>query len=106
MKTPTGASREAKERDARIAEARKARAERRFDDAIRIGKDLMAENPDDPQALQQLSLSLASIPDRIPEAIGYLEAGVGKHANSAALRSLLGGLYRLENRFEEALEHP
>ena len=104
MKTPTGASREAKERDARIAEARKARAERRFDDAIRIGKDLMAENPDDPEALQQLSLSLASIPDRIPEAIGYLEPGVGKHANSAALRSLLGGLYRLENRFEEALE--
>ncbi len=75
MKTPTGASREAKERDARIAEARKARAERRFDDAIRIGKDLMAENPDDPEALQQLSLSLASIPDRIPEAIGYLEPG-------------------------------
>ena len=104
MKKPAVVPRDTKERDARIGEARKARSERRFDDAIRIGKDMLAGDPDDPEALQQLSLSLASIPARIPEAIEHLEAGVGKHANSAALRSLLGGLYRLENRFEAALE--
>ena len=104
MKKPISAPRVSKERDARIAEVRKARSERRFDDAIQIAQVLLAKKPNDAEALLQLGLSLASIPERIPDAIEHLEAGVGQHAGSATLRSLLGGLYRLENRFEEALE--
>ena len=57
----------------------------------------------DRDALMRSCLSLASIPDRIPEAISRLEAAIAAHPAFAPFRSLLGGLYRLENRFDDAL---
>ena len=81
-----------------------ARLDRRFAEAAAGARELLARHPWDPEAVMQLGHALAAQPQCIPEAITMLEESLIRINGRVPGRgSLLAGLYRLENRLDEAL---
>lgn len=87
------------------ARARAARFGGRAVDAVRICEEALRTFPDHKEVLLQLCLALGAIPDRIPDAIGRLEAACQQAPEEAVWQTLLGSMYRLENRLDDALTH-
>lgn len=86
-----------------VRRAEEALQARRFNEAAGICQDVLESAPDHPPALAVLGTVLAHRGD-LARATTLIEAAVAREPRVAAWHSVLSGLYRMQYRFDDAVE--